>query len=512
MERTYSYQIQSDDISNLMTSINDVETDGRVVTSSRDPPGQRSVYILPGDKEEERYRLTTFSRFPNQQQIDLHILAANGFYYTGYRDRVKCFSCGVAIEDLRPGDDFSERGWHGRSCEFFTGIPDRNRPLVRRFGNLTSSTRSSSRGSSPVTASTEASRHERSSTYLGTASPTTQVHVPSVTTRPLSAGTALMSFNNESNQTTEANNQDDTLEQRQILFPCRHPINPHMRNIESRIASFDNGWDTSTLRASVRELAESGLYFLGQRSPGNRTDRTKCWYCNGGLQNWEYGDSPWFEHAKWFPTCEYLLQMKGIRFVESVVAQFPGLRRPAIRNPHRTQVISGLQNQSSSSRGQQRPEASIEIIDPREEMRKLTLKVESEMGKSSILVTSAEDMGFSRLQIKSAFKRQLIETKQSFTRLGDLVDSMVNHQDEDAHEEEKEEESPSTSLPSTSSARDEVKRLEEEKTCKICHQAEVQIVFLPCGHLVSCTSCAPNVSVCPVCKIPISEKIRTFAS
>jgi len=36
--------------------------------------------------------------------------------------------------------------------------------------------------------------------------------------------------------------------------------------------------------------------YLGER------DRVKCWYCNGGLQNWDPDDEPWTEHAKWFPT------------------------------------------------------------------------------------------------------------------------------------------------------------------------------------------------------------------
>ena len=40
----------------------------------------------------------------------------------------------------------------------------------------------------------------------------------------------------------------------------------------------------------------AGFYFLGER------DRVKCWYCNGGLQNWEPLDELWSEHAKWFPT------------------------------------------------------------------------------------------------------------------------------------------------------------------------------------------------------------------
>ncbi len=30
-------------------------------------------------------------------------------------------------------------------------------------------------------------------------------------------------------------------------------------------------------------------------------DNVKCFFCDGGLRNWEPGDDPWQEHAKWFP-------------------------------------------------------------------------------------------------------------------------------------------------------------------------------------------------------------------
>lgn len=30
-------------------------------------------------------------------------------------------------------------------------------------------------------------------------------------------------------------------------------------------------------------------------------DNVKCFHCDGGLRNWEPGDDPWQEHAKWFP-------------------------------------------------------------------------------------------------------------------------------------------------------------------------------------------------------------------
>ena len=68
-----------------------VEHDGRAVNTSHDPPGQQSIYILPGNQEEESYRVTTFARFPTNAPINTRQLATNGFCYTGYKDRVKCF-------------------------------------------------------------------------------------------------------------------------------------------------------------------------------------------------------------------------------------------------------------------------------------------------------------------------------------------------------------------------------------------------------------------------------------
>jgi len=79
-------------------------------------------------------------------------------------------------------------------------------------------------------------------------------------------------------------------------FPCRYPVNPHMREVSARRVTFDNGWPIDKVNASPVVISKAGFYFLGER------DRVKCWYCNGGLQNWEPNDNPWKEHAKWFPT------------------------------------------------------------------------------------------------------------------------------------------------------------------------------------------------------------------
>ena len=55
-------------------------------------------------------------------------------------------------------------------------------------------------------------------------------------------------------------------------------------------------------------------------------------------------------------------------------------------------------------------------------------------------------------------------------------------------------------------------RLKEQRTCKICMDGEVGVVFLPCGHLCSCVLCAPSLRDCPVCRTNIQGTVRTFLS
>ena len=70
-------------------------------------------------------------------------------------------------------------------------------------------------------------------------------------------------------------------------FPCLEPMFSSMRHIADRLLTFyeGEGWNTS-FHPSHFSLAEAGLFYTGT------SDRVKCWYCGGGLENWEQGDDP----------------------------------------------------------------------------------------------------------------------------------------------------------------------------------------------------------------------------
>lgn len=57
---------------------------------------------------------------------------------------------------------------------------------------------------------------------------------------------------------------------------------------------------------------------------------------------------------------------------------------------------------------------------------------------------------------------------------------------------------------------EKLRKLQQEKLCKICMDKDVSIVFIPCGHLVSCKECSVALTKCPICCGFIAQKIKTY--
>ncbi|KAI8742848.1 baculoviral IAP repeat-containing protein 8, partial [Biomphalaria glabrata] len=58
--------------------------------------------------------------------------------------------------------------------------------------------------------------------------------------------------------------------------------------------------------------------------------------------------------------------------------------------------------------------------------------------------------------------------------------------------------------------KEENAELLKKVTCKICYQQRLKIIFLPCGHLISCYICADRLVRCPLCRHTIQEKIEVI--
>uniref|UniRef100_UPI00398F0337 baculoviral IAP repeat-containing protein 7-like n=1 Tax=Pristiophorus japonicus TaxID=55135 RepID=UPI00398F0337 len=280
--------------------------------------------------------------------------------------------------------------------------------------------------------------------------------------------------------------------QRMSMEEPAPPINAEMEAEEARLSTFTN-WPAS-ITIQPPPLARAGFFYTGHR------DNVKCFHCDGGLRNWEPGDDPWMEHAKWFPRCEFLLQVKGRDYVNRIQelhsdileSAFQGVSQP--RTPARQGVVGNTE------------------LSPL--MR-------------SAVVQSVLQMGFDRGLIESLVDSKFLLTGAQYSSVSDLLADLLG-----AEEEERERRRLNTVVdprpreavraPSERrepaaqqrdlSAEEQLRQLKNERTCKVCMDKEVSIVFIPCGHLVVCRDCAPNLRRCPICRALIRGSVRAFMS
>jgi len=465
-----------------------VVADGRLLTCKKDPPGQLSVYIPPGDTKRETYRLSTFEKYPQEAAIDPWTLARAGFYYRGYKDRVQCHGCGSQVQDWEVHDNPREAKWHAVTCKFDMYNPDENEPVetCRVFRQLTAP---AVVGNGPPDQVRDIERTQPQKTVMTPRSPP--------------AGQVLRAAN-------QGGASSPTLDWEQLrgMYPCNNPYSPHLRSYEARLQTFrDNArrWSQVRIRATDVQMAQAGLYYLGDR------DRVKCWYCNGGLQNWSFNDEPWFEHAKWFPLCEYVIQNKGPVFVDQVTQRFQHLSRPhgagarpalSTRlpdyelNPYDDLIVGSVRPRECIDRPPQ-------IIDPGEERAKKQAQIEKEIGNSEV-IQAAFEMGFNRSLIRRAVSIRWDKYGRGYGKVATLVGDLTAMSEEEVKLEDE---------VTSANSGDEITKLKtmlNQDLCKVCRHEKARSLLLPCGHLVVCKQCSATTFRCPICQTKVTSVLDVF--
>ena len=90
----------------------------------------------------------------------------------------------------------------------------------------------------------------------------------------------------------------------------RKAHHPDYAQYQARLDSFKE-WPAS-MSQQPSDLAKAGFYYFGIK------DMVKCFFCNGGLKNWDHNDDPFQDHVRWFPTCQYIRQLMGHEYIETV--------------------------------------------------------------------------------------------------------------------------------------------------------------------------------------------------
>ncbi|XP_045870492.1 baculoviral IAP repeat-containing protein 3 [Meles meles] len=576
----------------------------------------------------ELYRMSTFSAFPSGVPVSERSLARAGFYYTGVNDKVRCFCCGLMLDNWKPGDRPVEK--HRKlypSCAFVRSLSTASEPGTRcpppQPPSVASSTHPlppslettgyfsgsyASFPSSPVNFRANREFAPRRPSPCEGALKTTEDRLLTFQTWPLTSppaqdlaragfyyvgpgdrvacfacGGKLSNWEPSDSALSEhlRHFPDCPFVDRQLQDALQSAVsNASMQTHAARLQTFCS-WPS---RVPVRpeQLATAGFYYTGH------SDDVKCFCCDGGLRCWESGDDPWVEHAKWFPRCEYLIRIKGQEFISQIQASYPHLLE---------QLLSTSDNTEDEN-----AESPIVHFGPGE------IRSEDAVMMNTPVVTAALEMGFSRSLVRQTVQSRILSTGENYRTVNEIVSDLLHAEDE-LREEEKERAAENRDsddaalirknrmvllqrltrvLPILDSllaagvisehehgviqrtaqtplqarelldtvlgrgslaatvfksslqemdpvlyrhvfvqqdlrymppenvsdlpVEEQLRRLQEERTCKVCMDKEVSVVFIPCGHLVVCQECAPSLRRCPICRGAVKGTVRTFLS
>ncbi|XP_071443953.1 death-associated inhibitor of apoptosis 2-like [Hetaerina americana] len=413
---------------------------------------EASVYDRGGpDYRKEEVRLASFcredgKRWPVPDKVSPSALAKAGFYWNpssvsrpdaDISDRVTCAFCNGSLGGWESGDD--PQSEHHRcliGCPFVVGAPVGNVPL-----------------SSPTTSPMSTAAAVASSGKEEGCSQAQPRSVPD-------EGSGGNQFGNERLVEMVSGSGGVVLSENQgaeLLGVHRHkgPRNERYATTEARIASFllDNqentctvvrcygvsksdtiGWPVSRVKQTPRALAEAGFFYTGQ------SDQVRCFYCDGGLWNWQEEDDPWLEHTRWFPNCAYVLLVKGEAFVEAVKNMKPPTNS-AHCNSSASSVSPGIASSSSNSRfsqlqGDHATGSSGEIrrvhpiIHNARKIRSVNKEeLDALMGSPSVMM--ALEIGLDAGRVRNIVQRKIEKTGVPFASPDDLVLEVLGSQKEE---------------------------------------------------------------------------------
>jgi hypothetical protein len=110
----------------------------------------------------------------------------------------------------------------------------------------------------------------------------------------------VLSINNEN----ESNDNESNLNEAEKMSNSKFAIEAN------RLKSYKD-WPIA-IKQKPHQLSDAGFYYTGIG------DKVCCYYCGGGLKDWEEEDDPWENHAMWYGKCKYVKTVKGDNFIEKM--------------------------------------------------------------------------------------------------------------------------------------------------------------------------------------------------
>lgn len=298
-------------------------------------------------------------------------------------------------------------------------------------------------------------------------------------------------------------------EMRRNLTP-RYMWDEQLRFERERLKTFKT-WPLQWLDKTI--LAKTGMFYLGDG------DKTQCYFCEVIIGKWELEDDPIQEHLRWSPNCPLLrrCQTNNEPLCHTAMNE---ILPPAKPSTYDTPPAEPAKWKTPSSADYSIKAVRLRTFDewPRSMKQKPEQLAEAGfyykgVGDSVICFSCMcglkdwEDdddpweqhalwMGHHCEYVKH------IKGEQYIKRVLKKFENLPNKNMDTKEQEEKE---------NVTTEQDKDQELEmDSKLCKICYDNVCNTVYIPCGHVMSCTECAFKAKECPLCRASVERTVRLY--
>ncbi|KAI8497606.1 Baculoviral IAP repeat-containing protein 2 [Branchiostoma belcheri] len=279
--------------------------------------------------------------FPHSFPVSVFKMAEAGFYYSGTGDRVVCFSCGGSVEGWEFGD--TAMGKHKRlhpHCNFVNGRCSQDQSPKQHQGHQDQCSKQHQGHQDQCSKQHHRHQDQSPKQHQGHQDQCSKQH------QGLQDQCSKQHHRHQDQCSKQhQGHQDQCSKQHQGLQDqCSKQHQGHQdqcskqhQGHQDQCSKQHQGHQDQCSKQHQGHQDQCSKQHQGLQDHVTHEDNVKCFYCGGRLRNWEPGDKPWTEHAKW---CKFLLQERGDDYV---LARFPKLQaqQQHMRPPDKAGTVHG---------------------------------------------------------------------------------------------------------------------------------------------------------------------------
>lgn len=416
-------------------------------------------------------RLETYQNWPSHLRQNPRELAQAGLFFTGSRDLVKCFRCGIGLFDWQWEDNpWIEHTRLSQQCSFIVEV--KGQTFIRTVLETAAE--------AERTQQVETSRNGNESTKQQLESTVSRSQSSSATSAQSQSSLTMdaQSRSNSSTGTTNNNPRDDRNSNRKTsATPSKTNT---FNNINSKTSSaLGNESTENNSTNQTGNTDSSNRHNFGsinnQKSAASTGVNTANRTANGDSN---VGNQTSVAEASLYTARR---NQKSIAEASSATA------RDTLNGRLNTDTKRDHSSSSALLNGH------------------VESKPESDKGQSK----KTKKKGRNKKSSKQSTDETNTATSQELNGL-DYVSDLEEHEASAGSRQ-----SVASRLPESAENTDpktlqkQIKEMKDLTICKICLDNKVSVVFLPCGHLVACKQCSRALRKCPICRQNIKKRVET---